>query len=414
MHAKSSATLPGILLAVAAAALASCTRSPPQASPEPTVASAAPPALAPAPAPAVASSDVTAPPASVVARFHLSPFYTQYVDADTLPIVGSARVSPFAIVEARFLVRKMIGARPGILHAMAKNNVRLAVMAATEMTTDIPEHSDLTPKTYWDRRARGLGATEARPAVSAAEENLLDLPGDPYRAENILIHEFAHAIHERGMVTVDPSFDSRLVAAYEHARAKGLWANTYAATNRMEYWAEATQSWFGCNRANDKEHGPIDTRDKLVPYDPEIAVLLREVFGDGPWRYKKPAARPPEERAHLTGFDVTKAGRFAWPASAPPLSNQGRALAWLPSNAVPRVSPASTAPTSIQFENHRSADVTIAWLGFDGQRKTYATVRPGGTAVQQTFAGHVWFVSEASGTLGAVAAIDTPGLVEIR
>ncbi len=396
------------------AALPSCTRSPAQASPDPIVASAPP---APAPAPVgvgVAASDVIAPPAGVVAQFHLSPFYRQYVDAETLPIVGSARVSPFAIVEARFLVRHMVGARPEILRAMAKNNVRLAVMAATEMTTDIPEHSDLQPKTYWDRRARGLGATEARPAVSAAEENLLDLPGDPYKAENILIHEFAHAIHERGMVTVDPTFDSRLLAAYEHARVAGLWANTYAATNRMEYWAEATQSWFDCNRANDNQHGPIDTRDKLVPYDPQIAVLLREVFGDSPWRYKKPALRPPEERVHLVGFDVTKAGRFAWPASAPPLSSPGRALAWLPSNAVPRTSPASTTQTSIQFENHRNADVTIAWLGFDGQRKTYATVRAGGTVVQPTFAGHVWLASDASGTLGAVAAIDTPALVEIR
>ncbi len=243
---------------------------------------------------------------------------------------------------------------------------------------------------------------------------MLDLPGEPYNAENILIHEFAHAIHERGMLTVDPTFDVRLTAAFDHARAKGLWAGTYASTNRMEYWAEATQSWFDCNRANDKEHGPIDTRDKLIPYDPEITALLREVFGDTPWRYKKPSQRPPPERAHLDGFDASTAGRFAWPSSAPPLPSQGHTLVWLPAAAIPRASPVSTVQTSIQFENHRGGDVTIAWVAFDGQRKTYATLRPGGTAVQQTFAGHVWLVSDASGQVGAVAAIDTPGLLGIR
>ena len=91
-----------------------------------------------------------------------------------------------------------------------KNRVRMAVMAPTELTTDIPEHSDLKPKEYWDRRARGLGPTRRRPAVSSAEENLLNLRGDRYRKENILVHEFAHAIHEMALNTVDPKFDARL------------------------------------------------------------------------------------------------------------------------------------------------------------------------------------------------------------
>lgn len=240
--------------------VSACTRSKADAprNPTPTVAAArasssggnlANPAATPAASDAGAR--VTAPPAEIVARFRLAPFYVKYVDATGVPIVASAQVPDFATLEALYLVGKMVGERPDVLRAMAQNNVRLAIMAKSEMTTDIPEHSDLTPKEYWDRRARGLGATEQRPAVSAAEENLLALPGDPYRQENILIHEFAHAIDERGLVTVDPTFDGRLAAAYEHARKKGLWNGTYAAQNRMEYWAEATQSWFGCNRVND-------------------------------------------------------------------------------------------------------------------------------------------------------------------
>ena len=40
------------------------------------------------------------------------------------------------------------------------------------------------------------------PSVSCGEENLLALEGDPYSTECILIHEFAHNIHLRGMVNL--------------------------------------------------------------------------------------------------------------------------------------------------------------------------------------------------------------------
>ena len=95
-------------------------------------------------------------------------------------------------------------------------------MAYNEMTTDIPEHSDLHPDFYWDRRARGLGATASRPSTSCGEENLLNFDGDPYLTENILIHEFSHAIHQMGLSRVDPDFDNRLKSLYEASMEKGV------------------------------------------------------------------------------------------------------------------------------------------------------------------------------------------------
>ena len=50
--------------------------------------------------------------------------------------------------------------------------------------------------------------------------------------------------HQMGLNTVDPSFDDRLKGLYDAAVEKGLWENTYAITNKAEYWAEGTQSWF--------------------------------------------------------------------------------------------------------------------------------------------------------------------------
>lgn len=264
-----------------------------------------------------AATDAVQPvPAGTRARFKLSPFYQKHVDVAGLPVVGSTNLSDFALLEAAWIVRQMLTGREDMLRTMASNHVRLAVMAWNEFTTDIPEHSDLTTKVFWDRRARGLGATEARPAVSCAEENLLCYPGDPYSTENILIHEFAHAIHEMGLSRLDPTFDARLKAAFQSAISRGLWKGTYAGTDHLEYWAEGVQDWFDDNRQNDALHNHVNTRAELKAYDPALATLCAEVFGDRPWRYRKPAGRDAAGRAHLAGFDATQAPRFVWREAA--------------------------------------------------------------------------------------------------
>jgi len=250
-------------------------------------------------------------PEEVRTQFKLAAFYQKYVDAGGVPIVASEKVQDAALLEARYLILEMIGHRPDLLAAIAKNHVRVAILGTQQFTTDIPEHSDLRPRTYWDKRARGLGATAQRPAISGGEENLLCAPGDPYAAENIFIHEFGHVVHERGINTVDSTFDRRLRVAYEEALKDGLWKRTYAATNRMEYWAEATQSWFDTNARNDRQHNDVATRAKLKQYDPRVAALCAEVYGEGEWRYTRIEKRNPPS-AHLAGYDASKAVRFSW------------------------------------------------------------------------------------------------------
>lgn len=251
-------------------------------------------------------------PEAVRKEFKLAPFYQKHLSVGGLPIVGSTNLSDHALREAAWIVRQMLTNRADILREMTKNKTRLAVMAYNEFTTDVPEHAKLKPQVYWDRRARGLGATPSAPAVSCAEENLLCFAGDPYSTENILVHEFAHAIHGTGLNTLDPTFEPRLREAFHSATNRGLWRNTYAGSNREEYWAEAVQSWFDNNRANDALHNDISTRSKLKDYDPAVAKLCAEVFGEIPWRYHKPADRAPADRAHLAGYDAAKAPRFVW------------------------------------------------------------------------------------------------------
>ena len=102
-------------------------------------------------------SEPLPPPAPVRKTFNLDPFYEQWIDVEGLPVVASTKVNPYALKEAAWLIRQMVGHRQDVLHALAENNVRFAVMAHNELTTQIPEHSDLQPDYYWDRRARGLG-----------------------------------------------------------------------------------------------------------------------------------------------------------------------------------------------------------------------------------------------------------------
>jgi hypothetical protein len=254
------------------------------------------------------SGVVTTPPAGL----GLPSFYKKYVSANGYPIVSSEKVNDYALKEAAYLVNMMLAKRPDVREAMIESGSRMIVMAYNEYTTDIPEHSKLEPKDYWDARARGLGGSREEPVCSCAEENLLGFEGDPYSTENIMIHEFAHNIHYRGLDRMDPTFDSRLRASYERAMELGLWEGKYASVNHSEYFAEGVQSWFDNNRQPDHDHNHVDTRAELKEYDPGLAALCEEVFGDTVLVYTKPATRL---HGHLEGYDPSTAPEFIWPES---------------------------------------------------------------------------------------------------
>jgi alpha-glucosidase len=220
-------------------------------------------------------------PAELREALKLDPFYKKHTDYKGYPILSSEKVSDAGLLEARHLISQMLADRDDIVKALIKRGCRFVVMAPTEMTTDVPEQRKMTPKDYWDKRARGLGGR----ITSCGEENLLNLKGDRYRSENILIHEFAHCIHEQGLRLVDPKFDDRLQAAYRRAMDKELWKKTYAATNHKEYWAEGVQSYFDCNAPPGGVHNDINTREKLAKYDPGLFELIDEVFRQSKFRY---------------------------------------------------------------------------------------------------------------------------------
>ena len=114
-------------------------------------------------------------------------YYSQYADANGLPVLGGNLVSAAALTHACETILGMMSLRQDLLAEMIANGTIAAVTGDGEGITQIPAYSDLDtvfPITgdTWDNRARGgLGATKARPVSSGTEENVLCYGNDPYQ-----------------------------------------------------------------------------------------------------------------------------------------------------------------------------------------------------------------------------------------
>ena len=60
----------------------------------------------------------------------------------------------------------------------------------------------------------------------------------------------------------------------------------------------------------DHDHNHVDTRTELKEYDPGLAAICEEVFGDTKLVYSKPTTRL---HGHLEGYDPSKSPKFVWP-----------------------------------------------------------------------------------------------------
>jgi hypothetical protein len=253
----------------------------------------------PPPNPTVMSYEqamISAPPAEL----GLDPFYKKYADAYGIPVVSSEKVPDAAVLMARDIVNYMLAKRPDVRAVMTGKKSRITIMAYSEMQTDLPESRNmkkpakedprLTPRErenydnpggigsmtdqqYWNQRSRGMGGN----ITSCAEENLLGYPGTRYYGEHILVHEFSHNIMS-ALRTADPELLKELQAAYEEAKAKGMYKGQYAINTVAEYWAEGTQWWFWSNIEFFDGETRVQSPDELKAYDPKLYALLERVY----------------------------------------------------------------------------------------------------------------------------------------
>ena len=229
----------------------------------------------------------TAPPMG-----QFPPFYAKYLDASGIPILASSRPDDEALVRACLIVVHMVSAREDVRQAMIADGMRVGVIARDEVTTDLPDYSDLYaafPGNNWDG-LRGVGATLQRPMSSFGEENMFCEANDPYRGENVLVQTFASSVL-LGVEQVDATFDRRLQNAFQDATSQGLWQNTFARSTVIAYYQAGVQTWFDATpdvSPPDGTHNNINTRAELRDYDPTLAGLVGETMPDDAWRPRCP------------------------------------------------------------------------------------------------------------------------------
>lgn len=235
---------------------------------------------------------VTTPPADLTQwlagkESPLDPFYQKYVNCDGLPVLSSKNVSDEALLQACYIAREMTRKHPEARTEMIKCHFRIGVVGYKENITDLPECSVMPiwwPDTDWNARGRGYGATEALPVMSIGEENLVKIPNfnERYYSESIMVHEFGHNV-DFAMRRVDSKFKKDLINAFNNAKAKGLWKNTYSMDNDAEYFAEGAQAWYNTCRmvvpnVNGSGSFKLKTREQLKEYDPMLYDLLAYTF----------------------------------------------------------------------------------------------------------------------------------------
>lgn len=250
--------------------------STPELTPEPTPTSTPEPTLEPTSTPAPKPTPQPSPTPV--------PYYTQFADVDGIKIKASADVDPEAVAVAADIVRLMMAHRPDIAQRMADAGASLAIVPKDRYITEIPELSYLQGRNdpngnpYDSFRVRGAGGIRGQTTTVTSEENLLGLNEDNTRfwAEDITVHEWAHAIENLGF---DGATRGEWRELFNRAREADLWPGTFAMAvdDGRELFAELTQSFFEVNNElGGRDELGENARDGILA---EIYAALEDVYG---------------------------------------------------------------------------------------------------------------------------------------
>ena len=336
------------------------------------------------------------PPKEVRDFFDLAPYYQQWVNVSGFPILASAEVSPYALKEVAWILGHMIEYRPDVLRVMVERTVRFSIIPHNKHTSDMPESNTGRLSFFRDVRSRGIYC-KGCPIVGAPEEELIG-------KFSTSIHGFGHLLQDWGLNGVDPTFDNQVRTLFYMAKAEGLYQGRYAGSDPAEYWAEGVASWFHDTQPKNVAH----TRLALKKYDPRLAKLLTEVFGDGDWRYTQPATRT--HLPHLQGFNPQEAPIYQRPTRLleleaqlkDPTSDGGGKwvnLKLYDPSALSHLKKLTTGRnhTDLIFGNFTGTDLTLYTIYDNGKRalRHYSTTDD--LTAFDTHVGAIWLIQDHTG-----------------
>ncbi|MGI8602119.1 MAG: DUF6797 domain-containing protein [Verrucomicrobiales bacterium] len=177
-----------------------------------------------------------------------------------------------------------------LLDAQLKEIVRVVPAAAVAKLREVtlwfsPEYHRVSPRAEYHPNREWLVANHRNPAMAQALEftNVRIFEAETNRMPNLVLHELAHAYHDR----VLGFQNAEIKTAYERANAGKRYdaverwhgngrPNTieraYAMTDPQEYFAESTEAFFGRN-----DFFPF-TREELRKHDPEMCKLIERLW----------------------------------------------------------------------------------------------------------------------------------------
>lgn len=215
-------------------------------------------------------------------------------------VIAPAGTHATAIDKCAEFINLEVGRNQFAQQHLAAARTTIVIIPAHTRMTDVPAFSGLRGTQTFDGRSwegvRGSGGMQQADgsfAIGVAEENLIAVRGvvSSYTTGySIGMHELAHALESKGMT---PAQQERLGALFKHQSKRDradpsthheAFTDTYAASNQHEYFAQATNAFFGKNAGAHRDTPvghPIEnhnSRDWLRLNDPDMYTFLVELY----------------------------------------------------------------------------------------------------------------------------------------
>lgn len=197
-------------------------------------------------------------------------------------ILAPEGVDPKAVAAVEKYVTQMIGSNTHAQTELKKAKVEIVIIPHDKKMTDLDQFKALKGTNTFDGRlwddvrgSGGMATPSGTFALAAPEENLTTIPGvaDPYgKGYSVGMHEFAHTLHLKGLTDDQNKSIDKLFA--DRTTAGGPWTEAYGSSNKLEYFAQSTNAFFGMNQGIGQ-----NGRDWLEKNDPDMCKFLDGLYG---------------------------------------------------------------------------------------------------------------------------------------